>query len=125
MQSLDHLVKSGKVLYLGVSDTPAWVVAKVNQYARDYGLRQFSVYQGLYNAAKRDAEREILPMLRDKGMAFAPWQALGGCKFKTKEHTEAVGKVGDQGRSFGGFRKGPSEEDKAVTAVLDKIGFYK
>ncbi|CAF1091901.1 unnamed protein product [Adineta steineri] len=125
MQSLDHLVKAGKVLYLGVSDTPAWVVTKANQYARDHGLRQFSVYQGLYNAAKRDAERDILPMLRDEGMAFAPWQALGGGKFKTQEQLEAMEKAGDKGRSFGGFRKGPSEEDKAVTAVLDKISKAK
>jgi aryl-alcohol dehydrogenase-like predicted oxidoreductase len=106
MQSLDHLVKAGKVLYLGASDTPAWVVAKANQYARDYGLRQFSVYQGLYNAANRDAEREILPMLRDEGMSFAPWAALGGGKFKTKEQVEAMEKAGDKGRAFGGFRKG-------------------
>jgi aryl-alcohol dehydrogenase-like predicted oxidoreductase len=106
MQSLDHLVKSGKVLYLGVSDTPAWVVAKANQYARDFGLRQFSVYQGLYNAAKRDAERDILPMVRDEGMAFAPWAALGGGKFKTKEQREALEKAGEKGRTFGGPIKG-------------------
>jgi aryl-alcohol dehydrogenase-like predicted oxidoreductase len=100
MQSLDHLVKAGKVLYLGASDTPAWVVTKANQYARDHGLRQFSVYQGLYNAARRDAEREILPMLRDEGMAFVPWGVLGGGKFKTKEQIEAMEKAGDKGRKF-------------------------
>jgi len=106
MQSLDHLVKAGKVLYLGISDTPAWVVTKANEYARAYGLRQFSVYQGRYNAAKRDAEREILPMLRDEGMAFAPWGALGGGKFKTKEQVEAMEKARDKGRTFGGIIKG-------------------
>jgi len=106
MQSLNHLVQAGKVLYLGASDTPAWVVAKANQYARDYGLRQFSVYQGLYNAAKRDAERDILPMIRDEGMAFAPWSALGGGKFKTKEQVEAMEKAGDKGRTFQGVIKG-------------------
>ena len=106
MQSLDHLVKAGKVLYLGISDAPAWVVTKANQYARDHALRQFSVYQGLYNAAKRDAERDILPMLRDEGMAFAPWGALGGGKFKTEEQMEAMEKAGDQGRVHGGFIKG-------------------
>lgn len=120
MQSLDHLVKSGKVLYLGASDTPAWVVAKANQYARDYGLRQFSVYQGLYSAAKRDVEREILPMIRDEGMAFAPWGALGGGKFKTKEQLEAMEKAGDKGRAFGGFRKG--EEKTSISSTL-KISF--
>jgi aryl-alcohol dehydrogenase-like predicted oxidoreductase len=34
--SLDDLVKRGKVLYLGVSDTPAWIVAQFNQYAKDH-----------------------------------------------------------------------------------------
>ena len=106
MQSLNHLVQAGKVLYLGISDTPAWVVTKANQYARDHGLRQFSVYQGAYSAARRDAERDILPMLRDEGMAFAPFQTLGGGKFKTKEQIEAMEKAGDKGRSFDGFRKG-------------------
>jgi aryl-alcohol dehydrogenase-like predicted oxidoreductase len=125
MQSLDHLVKAGKVLYLGASDTPAWVVAKANQYARDHGLRQFSVYQGLYSAAKRDAEREILPMVRDEGMAFAPWGALGGGKFKTKEQVAAMEKANDKGRAFGGPMKGPSKVDESVTAVLDKIGKSK
>lgn len=67
MQSLNNLVVQGKVLYLGVSDTPAWVVSKANQYARDHGLRQFCVYQGRWNAASRDFEREIIPMCRDEG----------------------------------------------------------
>lgn len=57
MQSLNHLVALGKVLYLGISDTPAWVVTKPNQYARDHGLKPFSVYQGHWSAAKRDFER--------------------------------------------------------------------
>ncbi|CAF1367833.1 unnamed protein product [Adineta steineri] len=125
MQSLDHLVKAGKVLYLGASDTPAWIVSQANQYARDYGLRQFSVYQGLYNAAKRDAERDILPMIRHEGMAFAPWGALGRGKFKTKEQVEAMEKEGDKGRTFVGINKGPTEDDQAVTAVLEKIGKAK
>ena len=45
MQSLHHLVAAGKVLYLGISDTPAWVVSKANEYARQKGLTPFSVYQ--------------------------------------------------------------------------------
>ena len=105
MQSLDHLAEASKVLYLGGSDIPAWIAAKTNQYARDYGLRQCSVYQGLYSAAKRDVERDILPMVRDEGIAFAAWQALGGGKFKTKEQVKAMEKAGDKGRSFGGIVK--------------------
>ncbi|KAI1386669.1 norsolorinic acid reductase [Hypoxylon trugodes] len=89
MQSLNRLVQAGKVLYLGVSDTPAWVVSKANEYARNHGLRQFSVYQGRWSAANRDVEREILPMVKAEGMGIAPWGALGGGKFKTEEQRQS------------------------------------
>jgi len=43
MQSLNHLVRSGKVLYLGVSDTSAWKVSQANEYARQNGMAQFVI----------------------------------------------------------------------------------
>ena len=43
MTYLNDLVLQGKVTYLGVSDTPAWIVSKANQFARDHGLRQFVI----------------------------------------------------------------------------------
>ena len=114
MQSLNRLVQAGKVLYLGISDTPAWIVAKANQYARDHGLAQFSVYQGLWNASQRDLEREIVPMCQAEGMAIAPWKALGGGQFKTQEQREAV----TDGRKMYGDQ---SAKEQKVTAALDKI----
>ena len=78
MQSLNHLVAARKVLYLGISDTPAWVVAQANAYARQHGLRPFSLYQGRWSAAERDFEREIIPMCKSEGMGLAPWGTLGG-----------------------------------------------
>lgn len=69
MQSLNQLVAAGKVLYLGISDAPAWVVSKANEYARNHGLRQFSVYQGKWSAASRDFERDIIPMAKDEGVS--------------------------------------------------------
>ncbi|ROT39418.1 aldo/keto reductase [Sodiomyces alkalinus F11] len=89
MQSLNNLVVSGKVLYLGVSNTPAWAVSKANEYARNHGLRQFSVYQGCWSAASRDFEREIIPMAQAEGMALVPWGALGGGAFKTEEQRQS------------------------------------
>lgn len=50
------------------TDTPAWVVTKCNQYARDHGLAQFVVYQGKWSIAERDFERDILDMVRSEGM---------------------------------------------------------
>lgn len=77
MQSLNSLVQQRKVLYLGISDTPAWVVVKCNEYARQHGLRPFSIYQGHWSAQMRDFEREIIPMCNDEGMALHPWGVLG------------------------------------------------
>jgi aryl-alcohol dehydrogenase-like predicted oxidoreductase len=85
MQSLNNVVASGKVLYLGISNTPAWVVSKANQYARDHGFRQFSVYQGKWSAACRDFERDIIPMCISEGMGIAPWGVLGSGAFKSEE----------------------------------------
>ncbi|KAJ5492418.1 Aldo/keto reductase [Penicillium expansum] len=90
---LNDLVVSGKVLYLGISDCPAWVVAKANQYARDHGLRQFSVYQGLWNASIRDFEREILPMCRDENMGVVPWGTLAKADSKRKAATDEEKRV--------------------------------
>ncbi|KAI0394392.1 aldo/keto reductase [Xylariaceae sp. FL0594] len=112
MQSLNHLVTSGKVLYLGVSDTPAWVVSKANEYARQNGLRQFSVYQGRWSAASRDFEREIIPMARAEGMALAPWGALGGGKFKT----EAQRQSSESGRGADA-----TEADIQISRALEKV----
>lgn len=118
MNMLHHVVASGKVLYLGISDCPAWVVSKANQYARDHALSQFVVYQGLWNAATRDFERDIIPMCEAEGMALAPWGALGRGMFATKEELE---KKGDEGRKNAAASPGM----QAVAAVLDKLGKQK
>jgi aryl-alcohol dehydrogenase-like predicted oxidoreductase len=55
------------VVRQGVSDTPAWIVAKANQYARDHGKTPFAVYQGKWNVLARDFERDIIPMARSEG----------------------------------------------------------
>lgn len=57
MDSLDAVVKSGKVLYLGISDTPAYIVSAANAYAKAHGKTQFSIYQGRWNVMLRDMER--------------------------------------------------------------------
>jgi aryl-alcohol dehydrogenase-like predicted oxidoreductase len=57
MNSLHNMVANGKVIYLGISDTPAWLVVKCNDYARFHGLTQFSVYQGHWSCG----EYSILP----------------------------------------------------------------
>ncbi|KAI4232666.1 MAG: hypothetical protein L6R40_007338 [Gallowayella cf. fulva] len=118
MHALNTVCDQGKVFYLGISDTPAWVVAKANEYARGKGLRQFVVYEGRWSAADRDFERDILSMCAAEGMGIMPWGPLGGGNFKTAEQREAVA---GQGRNMAP----PREKDVKVSAVLEKMAKAK
>ncbi|KAK1546354.1 aryl-alcohol dehydrogenase AAD14 [Colletotrichum paranaense] len=100
MDSLHILVEQGKVLYLGISDTPAWVVSAANTYAVDHGKTPFSVYQGRWSVMHRDFERDILPMAHTFGMALCPWDVLGSGKFQSKKALEERKKAGEGLRSF-------------------------
>ena len=65
VRALDDLVSSGKVLYVGISDTPAWVVSQAVTLAELRGWSPFVAVQVPYSLADRDVERELLPMARD------------------------------------------------------------
>lgn len=119
MDSLHILVEQGKVLYLGISDTPAWVVAAANTYARAHGKTPFSVYQGQWNVMKRDFERDIIPMARHFGMALAPWDVIGGGKFQSKKQLEERKKKGEGLRSMLGGEQ--SAQQEKVSAALEKV----
>lgn len=119
VDSLHVLVEQGKVLYLGISDTPAWVVSAANMYAKAHGKTQFSIYQGRWNVMLRDFEREIIPMARQFGMALAPWDVLGGGHFQTKEAMEERKKKGEGIRSLMGA--GQSEEEVKISEALSKV----
>ncbi|QHS75606.1 putative aryl-alcohol dehydrogenase [Saccharomyces paradoxus] len=120
MDSLHILVQQGKVLYLGVSDTPAWVVSAANYYATSHGKTPFSVYQGKWNVLNRDFERDIIPMARHFGMALAPWDVMGGGRFQSKKAMEERKKNGEGLRTFVG---GPeqTELEVKISEALNKI----
>lgn len=78
MKGLDELVSSGKVLYVGISDTPAWVVSSANTMADIRGWSKFAALQIEYSLLQRGAERDLIPMANNFGMAITPWGAIGG-----------------------------------------------
>jgi aryl-alcohol dehydrogenase-like predicted oxidoreductase len=78
MRALDDAVTAGKVLYVGVSDTPAWVVSRANTLAEWRGLTPFAGLQVPYSLTNRDAERELLPMAEAYGLTVTAWSPLGG-----------------------------------------------
>jgi len=120
MDSLDAVVKSGKVLYLGISDTPAYIVSAANTYAQAHGKTPFSIYQGRWNIMLRDMEREIIPMCRHFGMAIAPWDAIGGGKFQTKAQLEERKKNNEGLRSMMGSDQ-QSENEVKMSEALEKV----
>jgi aryl-alcohol dehydrogenase-like predicted oxidoreductase len=77
MRGLDDLVTQGKVLYVGISDTPAWVVARANTMAELRGWSQFVGLQIRYSLIDRTVERELLPMSRALDLAVTPWGIVG------------------------------------------------
>ncbi|KAF7541864.1 hypothetical protein G7054_g212 [Neopestalotiopsis clavispora] len=120
MHSLNDFIVAGKVLYLGISDCPAWIVSSANRYARDHGLRPFVVYQGMWNAAMRDFERDIIPMCKAEGMALAPYGVLNQGRFQTRKGFEEREKE-NSGRKF----IPTSARDKQVSAVLEGLAEKK
>ncbi len=77
MRGLDDLVSQGKVLYVGVSDTPAWVVSQANTLAELRGWSRFVGLQIRYSLVDRTVERELLPMARALDLAVTPWGIVG------------------------------------------------
>ena len=78
MRGLDDLVRQGKVVHIAISDTPAWKVAQLNQYAVDHALSRFIACQAEYSLVQRDAERDLLPMCNELGLSLMPWSPLAG-----------------------------------------------
>jgi aryl-alcohol dehydrogenase-like predicted oxidoreductase len=76
MRALDDQVRLGKVLYLGISDTPAWVVAQMQTLAAGRGWSSFVGLQAEYSLVQREAERELTPMARSLGLGARTAQQL-------------------------------------------------
>ncbi|KAF5316843.1 hypothetical protein D9758_017997 [Tetrapyrgos nigripes] len=141
MDGLHNLVAAGKVLYLGISDSPAWVVSQANQYAKMAGKSPFVVYQGKWGLADRSFERDIIPMARANGtfsksffasnrqylprtpvgLALPPWNVLGGGRIRTDEEEERREKTGEKGRQLFGPEWKRTPEEVKISRALEKI----
>lgn len=78
IDTLDGLVKTGKVRYIGCSNLNAWHIMKARDYSKYNKLSKFISLQAYYTIAGRDLEREIVPLLQDQGMGLMVWSPLAG-----------------------------------------------
>jgi aryl-alcohol dehydrogenase-like predicted oxidoreductase len=77
VRALDDLVSDGKVLYVGVSDTPAWQVSQSVTLADLRGWTRFAGLQVPYSLVERTVERDLLPMARSLELTVTAWSPLG------------------------------------------------
>lgn len=77
LRAFDDLVRAGKVLYIGLSDTPAWQASRMQAIAELRGWTQFCALQICYSLIERTVERELIPMAQEMGMGVSPWAPLG------------------------------------------------
>ncbi|MET1080702.1 MAG: aldo/keto reductase [Pseudomonas sp.] len=78
MRALDDLVRAGKVLYLGICNTPAWQVAQLQTLADLRGWSPLIALQIEYSLIERSVEHELMPMAQALGLGVMPWSPLGG-----------------------------------------------
>src|SRR3954462_11514263 len=76
MRALDDLVSSGKVRYVGFSDTPAWKVAQAQTMAQFRGWAPLAALQIEYSLLERTVEGELVPMALEMGLGVTPWSPL-------------------------------------------------
>lgn len=96
LRGLDDLVRQGKVHYIGISDTPAWVVSRMNTMAELQSWTRFVGLQIEYSLIARTPERELLPMAKALDLTVTPWGAIGGGVLTGKYlKGDGVGRVPD------------------------------
>ncbi len=77
MRAFDDLVSAGKILYAGISDTPAWIVSRADALADFRGWSRFVAIQVEYSLVERTVERELLPMAKALDLGVTAWSPLG------------------------------------------------
>jgi aryl-alcohol dehydrogenase-like predicted oxidoreductase len=97
MRALDDQIRAGKVLYVGMSDAPAWTVARANTLAQERGWSRFAAIQLAYSLIERTAERELIPMANALDLSVLAWAPLGR-GFLTGKYTAGGVRPDEQGR---------------------------
>ena len=121
MRALDDAVRAGKVLYVGISDAPAWVVARANTLAEWHGWSPFIGLQVPYSLLMRDIERELLPMAEALGLGVTAWSPLAGGTLSGK-YTRPGGATGPTRHDPAALDERSHAAAKAVQSVADELG---
>ena len=118
MRGLDDLVRAGKVLYIAISDTPAWVVSRANTMAELRGWSRFIGLQVEYSLIQRTPERDLIPMADALDLGILAWAPLAGGaltgKYLNAKPEEDLGRVKE-----GSLRR--NDRSQAITRVVVEV----
>jgi aryl-alcohol dehydrogenase-like predicted oxidoreductase len=114
MRTLDDLVRQGKVMYVGISDTPAWIVSQANMLAECRGWTPFVALQILYNLVDRTAERDLLPMAQALEMTVMLWSPLARGVLTGKYQQNGNGQTNSRGEEI-------SERSLLIAEVVGQV----
>ncbi len=119
LQTLDTLVTSGKVRYIGVSNFSGWHLMKALATSEKYGLARYVAYQGYYSLIGRDYEWELMPLAEAQGVGTMVWSPLGWGRLTGKIKR---GQAPSEGRiASGGEGGGPTVDDDLLYNVVDVL----
>jgi aryl-alcohol dehydrogenase-like predicted oxidoreductase len=119
MRAFDDLIRQGKVLYIGVSDTPAWCIAQANTLAQLRGWTPFVGVQLEYSVSERTVERELIPMAKAFGLGLVAWGPLAGGVLSGKYHSGRGNEGRYQVRKLEASRKG--ERVDRIVHALERV----
>ncbi len=118
MRGLDDLVRQGKVLYVGISDAPAWWIAQANTIAHLRGWSPFVGLQIEYSLIERTVERELIPMAKALNLGLTAWSPLSNGVLTGKYHGHGSSEPGRMNSEMlKGFMPEQQRTDRIVAAV--------
>ena len=119
LRTLDHLVTSGKVRYIGASNFTAWQLMKSLAISERNNLEKYVIYQGYYSLIGRDYEQELMPLLQDQGLGLMVWSPLGWGRLTGKIKRDSPlpeGRI-----KAGGLVKAPPVAEEHLYNVIDVL----
>ena len=100
LATLNDMVKSGKVRYIGLCNMAAWQVMKALSISNQNKWERFSSVQAYYTLAGRDLEREMIPMIQDQKLGLMVWSPLAGGLLSGKYNRDGKGPNGSRRNDF-------------------------
>jgi aryl-alcohol dehydrogenase-like predicted oxidoreductase len=119
LDALDHLVRSGKVRYIGCSNYAGWHLMKALGITERRGLQRFASQQIYYSLQARDAEYELVPIAVDQGVGIMVWSPLAGGLLSGKYRRGQKGPEGS--RHLTDWNEPPVRDEEQLYDIVDAL----